>query len=308
MNIPPLLADWPLQPTVIAGIVITGLLYWRGVAYASHRGLAPHHRWWHSLAFVCGLLVTFIALDSPLDSLVDQFFWAHMVQHELLILVSAPLLLYGEPAMMVWRAVPLGGRRAALGWAFRATLPRRIGQVIARVFGQPRVIWALFLAVFLVWHLPSLYDLALRNESVHIVEHVMFLGAALLFWAQVVPSRPLHRNMSFLMQAVYVGTSAIVMNGLAAVYMYSTAPMYAYYAALPRPPGTMSALVDQHYAGSVMDVPGTILFFMAICALLVLWLREDERAPDRPEVRPSGGRWGTEARASATDVRVQSGR
>jgi putative membrane protein len=306
MNLPTLLADWPFQPAVIAGIGITGFLYWRGVRYATSHGLARYHRWWHSLSFGCGLVVTLLALDSPIDSLVSQFFWIHMVQHELLILLAAPLLLFGEPAMLLWRAVPLGTRRATLLWALRQGWPRRVWDGVAHILGMPRVAWTLFLVVFLTWHLPALYDFALHNQAVHITEHVSFLGVALIFWAQVIPSRPLRLHMSYFQQAFYVGTSAMLMNGLAAVYMYSTSPMYPYYAALPRSIGEISALTDQHIAGAVMDVPGTILFALAICALLVLWLREDERAPASIDTQPYAGfgRWGDEmiaASASAVD-------
>lgn len=292
MNLPALLAGLSIEPTVVAGLLIAALLYWWGARYSAQHGMARHHRWWQSLAFYLGLLVVFVALNGPLDVMAGQFFWAHMLQHELLILGAAPLLLLGAPLMPLWRAVPLGARRGSLGWAMTQRWPRRLAETLAHWLGGPRVAWVLFTAVFIVWHLPALYDLALRVEPVHVLEHMMFLGVALLFWAQVVPSVPLRRRMGYLAQAIYVGSSAMVMNGLSAVYMYSTAPMYPYYAALPRPAGVISALVDQHIAGAVMDVPGTVLIFVAISALILLWLRDDERHEDTG-VRPSGGRWTT---------------
>jgi cytochrome c oxidase assembly factor CtaG len=142
-----------------------------------------------------------------------------------------------------------------------------------------------------VWHLPALYDLALRSQAVHALEHALFLGTALLFWAQVVPSLPLHRRLPYMGQAIYLGSSAMVMNVLAAVYMYSTQPLYPYYAALARAAGGLTVMEDQHVAGAAMDVPGTLLFFGAIIGLVALWLREDERAPADTGVRPSAGRW-----------------
>jgi putative membrane protein len=305
MNLSSLLASWPLQPTVILGVLIGGALYWAGAAYSTRRGLAHRHRWWHSASFYAGLIVVLVALNGPIDALADQLFWAHMLQHELLVLLAAPLLLFGEPLMLMWRAVPLGARRASLEWFMTQRWPRRIWEGVAHIVGTPVVAWALFLAVFLSWHVPALYDLALLNTSVHVLEHVMFLGAALLFWAQVVPSRPLRQRLGYVAQLIYVGTAALVMNFLAAVYMYSTAPMYPYYAELPRASGAMPALVDQHIAGAVMDAPCTILFFLAICTLLLLWLREDERASSTPEpagARPSGGRWGTTAAGGGPEM------
>ncbi|HEV7130039.1 MAG TPA: cytochrome c oxidase assembly protein [Ktedonobacterales bacterium] len=290
MPIAQLLDTLAIEPIVVLGIVLAALLYGVGLGYAVRHGLAPHHASWQTVAFYAGLLTMLLALNGPLDQLAHQLFWAHMLQHELLTLLVAPLLLLGAPLMPFWRVVPLGARREMLRWAMARVWPRRVGERVAHWLGQPRVSWVLFIAVFTVWHIPALYDLALTNSSVHGAEHLSFLGAALLFWAQIVPSRPLRRRMRYLPQLVYVAASAMAMNGLAALYMYSTAPLYPYYATLVRPAGTVSALVDQHIAGAVMDVPGTVLFFVAVCALMALWLRDDEHATDDP-ARPSSGRW-----------------
>lgn len=277
MNIPTLLTQWSFEPSVMLGLLLAGGLYALGLRYSARRGLLPHHRWWHTAAFFGGLFVVFVALESPLDSLVTQLFWVHMLQHELLTLLAAPLLVLGAPLMPLWRAVPLAARRKALGGVFGRTWAARIVTAIGRALGSPVFAWVLFVGVFTAWHLPSLYDLALEQQPVHVLEHLLFLGTAVLFWAQVIPSRPLHLRLNYLWRAVYIGTSAMASNFLAAVYMFSTAPLYPYYADLHRPAGAISTLVDQHIAGAVMDVPGTILFFIAIVALIALWLREDER-------------------------------
>lgn len=308
MNFQALLASWPLEPSILVGIAATGLLYWWGLRYARAHGMARYHRWWHSLAFAGGLLTILAAIESPLDTFADQLFWAHMVQHELLVLVAAPLLLLGAPSMLFWRAVPVGARRATLRWGFRRGWPLRGLEWLAHALTTPRVAWTIFVVVFLGWHLPGLYDLALRYPVVHIMEHICFLAAALLFWAPVIPSPPLRRRMGYIAQALYLGLGTVVMNGLAALYMYSTHPLYPFYVAAE---GSTQALVDQHLAGGVMDVPGTILFFSAICGLLVLWLREDERAPVEERVEPDGprlyeGRWRTNVstRPEASPARV----
>jgi putative membrane protein len=296
MNMQVLLTGWSFEPAVTLGIAAAGLMYWRGVRYAARRGLARRHRWWHSAAFVGGLLVVLIALESPIDTWSDQLFWVHMLQHELLTLVAAPLLLLGAPLMPLWRAVPLAGRRTSLGWALKQGWVIRLGDRLARFLGRPLIAWLLFVLVFNLWHVPALYDLALEHQPIHILEHLLFLGTALLFWAQIIPSRPLRRGLSYLRQALYLGSAAVEMNLIAATFMYSTGPIYPYYAALARPAGTISVVVDQHFAGAVMDVPGTILLFVAICGLLALWLREDERAPAAadPRMYTGAGRWRTD--------------
>ena len=87
------LTDWTLEPTVIAGLVIAALLYGRGVIYSRRHGQASRLRWWHVLAFYIGLLAIFVALESALDDYAEQVLWAHMIQHELLMMVAPPLLL-----------------------------------------------------------------------------------------------------------------------------------------------------------------------------------------------------------------------
>lgn len=291
MNLNALLVGLAIQPLVVLGTLLAGVLYAVGLKYAQRRGLASHHAAWQTVAFYGGLLILLIALDGPVAQLSSQFFWEHMLQHELLMLLVAPLLLLGAPLMPLWRVAPLGMRRGLLHWAMVQVWPRRVFEYLGRWLGQPWVAWILYVGVFGIWHEPAFYDLALTQQPLHVLEHLTFLATALLFWAQIVPSPPLRRRMSYLRQAVYVIGSAMAMNGLAALYMYSTAPLYPYYVRLPRPAGMISALVDQHIAGAVMDVPGTVLLFVAACALVALWLREDERTTDE-STRPSAGRWG----------------
>jgi putative membrane protein len=303
-----LLTGWVFEPTVMLGVGIAAVLYVVGTRYSAQHGLARHHYWWQTVAFFSGLLVVVVALASPIDSLSAQLFWVHMLQHELLTMVAAPLLLLGAPLMPLWRALPLGARRSSLSWALKRGWPIRVGDTIAHFLSRPLVAWLLFVTVFSVWHVPALYDLALEQQPVHVLEHGLFLGAALLFWAQVVPSWPLRLRMSYLGQALYLVASALGMNVIAAVFMYSTGPIYPYYATLIRSTGAMSVVVDQHFAGAVMDVPGTILLFGAISALLVLWLRDDERASAAADARvdtrtyTGAGRWSTDMTTMPTEV------
>jgi cytochrome c oxidase assembly factor CtaG len=280
MSITELLRDWPSDPLVLLGIGASALLYWRGLRYSVRRGLARHLRPWHALAFASGLLVLLIALDSPLDVLANELLWAHMVQHELLTLIAPPLLLLGQPTWLLWRGVPLPIRRAGLGWVIRQRWPRRMYHAISQPLRSPVAVWVLFTASFSVWHIPALYDLALERTPFHVLEHVMFWGTALLFWSQVIPARHTRPALSLTQRAIYLGAAGLYSNVVGALFVFSTGPMYSYYAALPRGAGALSVLADQHLAGAAMDLPGTVVFFIAIIALLGFWLQEDERAPD----------------------------
>lgn len=280
MSFSAILTGWQFEPTVAFALAISAFLYTRGALYSARRGLGRHLRWWRHLTFFGGLLAILIALESPLDSAADTLFWAHMVQHELLVLIAAPLLLLGAPAMPLWRGIPLVARRNSLRWVLRQRWPRQVWHVVSSVFKRPSVAWLLFNGVFAFWHLPALYDLALDRPPVHVAEHLCFLGTALLFWAQVIPSRPSRTVMSYPMQALYLGAAGIVSNVLGSVFIFSTAPIYAHYANLARPAGMISVLVDQHLGGSAMDAPSMTIFFVAISIVLGLWLQEEERKPD----------------------------
>ena len=278
-------AHWSVQPTVTLGIALACLLYWRGVRYSRRHGIGRRDPAWSSAAFVAGLVVVFAALCSPVDYWADRYLWVHMTQHELLTLVAAPLLLLGAPVWRLWRGAPLGWRRVSLRWIIKRRGVRRWWGWLSKTLSRPIVAWTLFTATFTLWHLPALYDFALTHEPAHVAEHLMFLATALLFWAQVIPTRPSHTVMSSPKQMVYLGLAAVQSNVLGSVFMFSTGALYPYYAALPRSSSDLTLLQDQHFAAAAMDVPATIIFFLGIVALLGFWLQAEENASDPTAAR-----------------------
>jgi len=290
MTLPSLLTTWSFDPLVLASLMVSALLYLRGVAYTSRLGLGPHLRWWQITCFFLGLLVLFVALDSEVDLGASQLLWVHMIQHDLLTMVVPPLLLLGMPTWVIWRAVPASWRRGLLLKAIHYGWPWRVGRALGRALSNPPLVLALFLGDFLVWHIPVFYNLTLYHHNIHIMEHLLFLGTALLFWAQVIPGHPQRHpanryqrvktetgRLSYPQQALYIAAAVLVLNVLGAIFVFSFVPIYQYYATLIRTPGMPSVVVDQHYAGAAMDIPGTFIFFGAMMIVLGLWLQEDER-------------------------------
>ncbi|HEX9037792.1 MAG TPA: cytochrome c oxidase assembly protein [Ktedonobacterales bacterium] len=271
------LARWPFDPAVLTGIVISAVLYWRGAGYMRAHGLGRHLRRWRESLFALGLVVLFFTLNSPLDDWADQYLWAHMAQHELLALVVAPLLLFGEPLMIMWRGLPLGGRRAIATWAVRTSWPVRLFETIERFLRRPVVSWLTFVILFSVWHLPTLYDLATEHAAIHAFEHVCFIFGGLVFWSQMIPSLPFKPNARPLAQSLYFALAAMWGNVLGWAFMFSTTPSYPYYVRLARTPDMISAITDQHIAGGVMDAADTAIFIACIIIALGLWLRDVER-------------------------------
>jgi len=263
----PLIWSWPFEPVVLVGVEIAAILYIVG-------GIGRRTEFWRDVAFWSALVTILVALQSPLDILARQLFWIHMAQHLLLMVVAAPLLALASPWTRLWRALPRGVRRgiarpvfkdsrfAPLRWAFK-------------ILSRPTVIWFLSAGNLWLWHIPALYNLTLSNHLVHHLEHTLFLGLAIAFWAQVIDQYPFRSPLSSMGRATYVFTTMIQSWGLAGVLSFAGAPYYAY-ALLPSRPGGISALTDQQFGGGMMWVPGAITYSLAFVWLLFRWLSEED--------------------------------
>jgi putative membrane protein len=281
--------DWSFEPAVVAGIAIAVLLYARGTAFALRAGLARRVNWWRCAAFAGGLALIVLALESPIDDWSDTFLWAHMIQHLLLIFGAAPLLLFGAPLMPFWRAVPLELRRSSLRWLMLHPRPRRLTLGAGRLISSPALVWVIFVVDFIGWHMPALYDLALRAQPVHDLEHLLFLVTALLFWAQVIPSAPLRPRLGYGAQAFYTLGAGFAMQVVCLMLTFSPQPIYDHYAAVESANSSLSPIVDQTTSGGLMNLIGMIFFGTIFMVLLWLWLGAEERrdhALPQPQVYP----------------------
>jgi putative membrane protein len=289
-----ILSYWPFEPVVLIGVELAAVLYIAGgIAHPGHRGpraatssSASSAGLWRSIAFWSGLAVILVALQSPIEILARQLFWVHMVQHLLLLAGAAPLLALASPWTRMWRALPLGWRRNIAKPLFRDPRLHAV-RWMYRLLSRPTVIWFLAAGNLWLWHLPSLYNLTLRNHTVHHLEHALFLGLGLAFWAQVIDQVPFRAPLRSLSRAVYVFLAMIASWGLAAILSFATAPFYAY-SLLASRPGGMSALTDQQLAGGMMWVPGAIPYSIAFIALLFRWLADEDARARRMPIEMDG--------------------
>ncbi len=187
-----------------------------------------------ALAFYAGIVTVVLSVATPIHTLASELLWVHMIEHVMLLVIAAPLIAYGAPWMSLWRPLPLGLRRAVAGtWVRSAWLkPLRAG--LARA-STPVGAGVLFTASLVIWHLPGVYDLALRNEFAHVAEHFCFLGFGVLLWTQVISSPPLRCSLSYpgrivLLVAVMIPNIAISM--VMAFSMLADLPLLC----RPRPP------------------------------------------------------------------------
>lgn len=260
---------------VVVGLVVGSAAWYALGVRRSRKGFD-----WRAAAFYAGLATVLVALVGPVDRLSDTLLWAHMLQHVLLMLVAAPLLVLGAPWLPFWRPLPLRFRRSvARGVLHEPALgPLR---ATGRALAIPVVAWVLFNADLAVWHVPALYDLTERSAGVHYFEHFTFLVLAMLFWAQVADSPPFHSRLDEGQRALYLTAGAAASWVLAVVLALATAPLYSVYASIsPRPEG-LSALTDQQLAGGVMWGPGSIPYAIGVFILLYGWLAEDGDARRR---------------------------
>ena len=234
-------------------------------------------------AFYAALVTIVAALDSPIDELAARLFWIHMVQHVLLTMVAAPLLVLAAPWTPIWRGMSLSLRRG-LATAYLGSPARRAWRADGLRIAAPAAAWVLFNADLCVWHVPALYGLTLRDQTVHDLEHVSFLVLGIVFWAQVIDSPPLRPRLDLPRRVAYVTLAATVAWLLSVAIAFAGSPLYAAYAAQPSRPGGVSALADQQLAAGIMWGPGSIPYALFVFVALYRWLApggDNEARPSR---------------------------
>ena len=268
------------EPLVLAPVLVAAALYARGFATLARR-MPYRFGAWRMVAFTAGLAVVLLAASPLLDELSHALLQAHMTQHLMLMLVAPPLLWMGAPLAPMLLGLPRPLRRAVA-----RGLGTLVARCLARVLGHPVLGWTAFVIAFWCWHAPALYDLALRSEAWHHVEHASFFATALLFWRPVIrpwPSRvswPRWAMIPYLVLAEFQNTT------LAAILTFSDRVIYPAYESVPRPWG-LSALEDQSIAGAIMWVPGSIAFLLPLMWLILTAVAGPKEQPG--PVEAAGG-------------------
>lgn len=289
---------WSFEPAIGLPILLTTLWYLAGfVRIRRVPGLRRSFTMRQAAAFLAGELTLVLALLSPLDSMADQLFSAHMGQHMLLLLIAAPLLVWGRPAMLfLWAFGPRGRIRVGRIWATLGLSAGMAGLM------RPLIAWALFCGVFIFWHFPGPYQLALHHEGVHTLEHVSFLATALMFWSIVIePSG--RRRLGYGATLLYILTAAILSSLPGAIITLAGTPLYPDYVRGTAAWG-LTLLEDQQLAGLLMWIPGGVVYLIAAGSAFLHWLelddarhtgryrrdRDRDRGAQRPRLAQPGSR------------------
>lgn len=214
-------------------------------------------------AFAAGWLFLVLALVSPLDSFGDQLFSAHMVQHETLMLLAAPLLVLGRPlAAWAW-ALPMPWRRTVGGF-FHLPAWRKPWQLVT----GPVCAWFLHAAALWLWHLPALFEMALSHPAVHSFQHLTFLFTALLFWWSVLNAATRKAQGIALVSLL---TTFLHTGALGAILTLAHTDWYPSYAATA-PAFGLSPLEDQQLGGLIMWIPAGAIYLVSGLFLGATWM------------------------------------
>jgi cytochrome c oxidase assembly factor CtaG len=227
------------------------------------------------LLFGAALLALVVAFLGPVERFAEELFWVHMVQHVLLVTVAAPLLVLSAPWMSMMRLLPSPLLRRVNGWR-RRPRTQASWRLIAAVT-TPAAVWIAFNANLVVWHVPVLFDLTLRNAAAHGLEHLLFLATGVFFWAQVIDAPLLRKRLDHLAAVAYISAAAVVAWILSIALTVAPSALYAPYANAAERPGGFGALADQRIAASVMLVPGSIAFLIAGLVSVHRWLDDEQR-------------------------------
>ncbi len=214
------------------------------------------------LLFGLGVLVLAIAEGPPLHDLSEQYLLsAHMLQHLLMQMVAVPLLLLGTPA-----------------WLLRPLLDLTGGGRWLRLLTRPLVAFCAFSLTLAVWHVPELYDLALRQHPVHIVQHATFFAAAVLMWWPLVSPLPEIPPISYPMQMLYLFAISTVPAIVAAFLTFGSEVLYPTYSAAPRLLA-LTPLADQQVAGLAMKLLGSVILWVVMGVIFFRWYSRDQQEP-----------------------------
>jgi putative membrane protein len=274
-----ILLSWAWRPEIILTLGLAAVVHLVGRSRLKRRGSGRLVAPWRSAAYLGGLAVLWIALMSPIDVLSGQFFFMHMVQHLLLVMIAAPLLWLADPMpIMIW-GLPSSLRLEVGRWLQPGSTFRRI----VRSLTTPGLVWLYFVTALAGWHEPRAYTLALENDLVHDLEHITFFGTAMLFWWHVIGSAPhIHRRLSRGMRIGYV-LSVVPVNALIGISIsFASQPLYPYYTTVSRV-GDMTVLHDQMLSGVIMWIPGSMMYIIAALILIAQLIQAEEDKPPLPE-------------------------
>jgi putative membrane protein len=264
---------WTWSPLVLANLLLVGALYIRGLHNLwSRAGVGRVISIKQAALFGSGWFALFVALISPLDALSDELSAAHMVQHMTIMNVAAPLLVLGAPGIVFLWALPLRWRNVAGGWYRTGDGWRSAWYLL----WQPLLMWSLYAFTLWIWHLPALYEAALRHELFHDFQHFTFLITSALFWRVLLD--PVSRlRLSRGVAVLYLFTTSLHATVLGVFMALAPRVWYTEYVGRTEV-WSLSPLEDQQLAGLIMWMPACMVYAIVAAVVFTIWLEEKPRS------------------------------
>ena len=291
-----LISRWDIVDPFALLVLVFAAAYIFGLARLSARANASLLESKRIYAGVGGFAAIFIALAGPFDAFAPEAFWLHMLQHIIISMIGAPLLLLSSPMPAYLWAMPETMRLGA------GELLRSKGRLMRtlRWLIDPRITVPLFMGTLYAWHAPILFSAALKNDTVHYLQHFTFFATAALFWWPIIGPAPVRSKLSYPQRLLYLLSVVTPTAALAAIFTLSRGIIYDDYLTRPAHWG-MTTLEDQTMAGLILWLPGNALYLTALAALFFTWASKESKeaitiqsdhpvtAPTRRGPRPPRG-------------------
>jgi putative membrane protein len=259
--------EWLTDPAALAPIALLVFVYVRRFREARREAGGRGAGRLHALAFAGAILAWLAAVASPIDGLGDDYLFSmHMLQHVLLGDI-APLLLLLSLSRVIMR--PLTRRLMSV--------ERALGP-----FARPATGLAIWLGLMYLWHVPALYDAALEQPLVHVLEHACFLAAGIAVWWPLIQPVPMRRRLTGMWPLAYIGTAKFGLAALGLYLTWSSNVLYPYYESVPRIWG-LTAIQDQNMGGAIMMVEQSLTFVIVLVWVFVGMLTRSEAEQLRRE-------------------------
>ena len=262
-------AAWNANPLPSLALFLVAYLYFNGLG----RWTQPSHpiNRWQKLSFFAGLLAIFLALQSPIDPLAEHQFSFHQAQHLLLRMIGPLLVLGGAPLTPMLRGLP----RWALRGIVRPVVKDQIARRVYNWFTNPVVTTFVFLGTLYLWQVPTLHDMAVRNDLVHELMHITMLVSGFLFWWLVIDPKPHRSRLHYGLRVLYLGLIVIPNTVLGASIVFNSNLLYQSYYNFPQPL-SMAPLTDQQVGGLLLWVIGDMMSILAAGVVMIMWYQREQ--------------------------------
>jgi putative membrane protein len=288
--------SWSAPVAVDLALLLAALVYARGWfrLRSAFPGLISLRR---LAAFCSGIFIVWVAIGSPLNAFDDVSLTVHMLQHLLLMAVAPPLILRGAPALPLLHGLPRWLAQGLVGPVLRWAPVKRLGGLVTR----PAIAWLVAALALIVWHIPAVFELALRWQWLHEFEHGCFFLAGLVFWWPVVEPWPSVAAAPRWTIPLYLFCATLPCDALSGFLVFCDRVVYSSYLSAPRV-FRISPLQDQECAAALMWVCTTIIFLVPAVMITIQFLAPHSARLAAPALANTPGSVGNRLEAAKWKV------